>query len=283
MSKVFKLLLAIVIIAGVTWKVNDVTSKRPDTPDPMLVAKDGVCLGLNYHRVKKPHAWNKIVETLTGSDDLKRYNVYADEFQDQIRWMKQAGVHFATLGEIEGYVRGEAIPEKCVWLSFDDVDHTVYENAFPVLREEGVPFTLFVITGHVGETFQNLNLAPWHELEAMKDSGLADFGSHTNDMHYIEDGMAVFLDPANHDAFKRDLEASRAALNEQLGIDATAIAYPFGETDDAVTAIAESAGFTDAFILSPNPITNDNAPYFIDRYLLDKHVFDEFVKPYLSR
>lgn len=272
-----------ILVAGlfIIWKVQNVMSTKSEVPDPQLLAKDGVCLGLNYHRIKSPNLWNKTIEIVSGSDHLTRYNVYEDEFKDQITWMKQQGVHFATAKDISEYVRGNPIPDKCVWISFDDVDHTVYENAFPILIEEQVPFTLFVITGHVGERFQNLELSTWDELREMNESGLADFGSHTHDFHYIQDGQATFLDPAQHEAFREDLQTSRDTLQQELGLDVTTIAYPFGETDDAVTAIAQSAGYTDAFILSPNPITNENSSLFINRYLLDRHLFSEFVKPYL--
>lgn len=283
MRRVFKWILVFLVVVSVTWKVNDVASKRPSLPDPTQLTAKGTCVGFSYHRIKRPHFWNKTIETVTGSDDLKRYNVYADEFAEQIRWMKQQDAHFATLADVTGYVNGEPIPDRCVWVSFDDVDHTVYENAFPVLKQEGIPFTLFVITGHVGESFQNLQLASWDELREMKESGLADFGSHTHDFHYIQEGLATFRDPNNHEAFAKDLQMSRDTLQAELGVTTTAIAYPFGETDDAVTALIERAGYSEAFILSPNPITNENSPFFINRYLLDSHVFEGFVKPYLAR
>lgn len=282
MKRWVKWVIVLAVILFIVWKVQDVMSNDSEVPDPELLAKEGVCLGLNYHRIKTPNVWNKAVEMVSKSDNLTTYNVYEDEFEDQINWMKQQDVHFATAEELAGYVRGNPIPDNCVWLSFDDVDHTVYENAYPILKEAQVPFTLFVITGHVGERFQNLELSTWDELREMNESGLADFGSHTHDFHYIKDGQATFLNPAQHEAFRKDLNNSRDTLKAELGVNVTSIAYPFGETDDAVTAIAQSAGFTDAFILSPNPITNENSPLFINRYLLDQQLFEKFVKPYFT-
>lgn len=282
MKRWVKWVIVLAVILFIVWKIQDVMSNDSEVPDPELLAKEGVCLGLNYHRIKTPNVWNKAVEMVSKSDNLTTYNVYEDEFEDQINWMKQQDVHFATAEELAGYVRGNPIPDNCVWLSFDDVDHTVYENAYPILKEAQVPFTLFVITGHVGERFQNLELSTWDELREMNESGLADFGSHTHDFHYIKDGQATFLNPSQHEAFREDLNNSRDTLKAELGVNVTSIAYPFGETDDAVTAIAQSAGFTDAFILSPNPITNENSPLFINRYLLDQQLFEKFVKPYFT-
>lgn len=198
-------------------------------------------------------------------------------------WLQEEGVHFATQDDLPGYRAGEPIPDKCVWISFDDVDHTVYENAFPVLKDKQIPSTLFIITSHVGEAFQNLDLAPWTELKDMQTSGLADFGTHTHDMHYVKDGGAVFLPEDMQDELRQDLETSVAAIEKNLGTRVTTIAYPFGNTSDAVTETVQDLGFGQAFILSPNPITPDNDPFYSNRYLLDAELFELFVKPYFEQ
>lgn len=284
MMRYMKWLVVLLIIGGIAWKVYDVSSTtHEDVPDAALLPTENVCLGLNYHRVKQPNTWNKLVENVTGSSELVRYNVYADKFEQQMTWLQEEGVYFATQDDLLGYRAGEPIPDKCVWISFDDVDHTVYENAFPILKDKQIPFTLFIITGHVGEAFQNLDLAPWTELKDMQASGLADFGTHTHDMHYVKDGGAVFL-PADMQAeLRQDLETSVAAIEKNLGTRVTTIAYPFGNTSDAVTETVQDLGFEQAFILSPNPITPDNDPFYSNRYLLDAELFELFVKPYFEQ
>lgn len=278
-----KWIIVLLIVGAIAWKVYDVSSTtHEDVPDASLLPKANVCLGLNYHRVKQPNGWNKLVESVTGSSELIRYNVYADEFEKQINWLKRQDVHFATQTDLLAYRSSAPVPDKCVWISFDDVDHTVYENAFPILKRAEIPFTLFIITGHVGETFQNLDLATWDELRDMQASGLADFGTHTHDMHYMQDGQAVFLPESMQDELKRDLTKSTATIEEQLGTRVSTIAYPFGNTNDAVTSTVRDMGFEQAFILSPNPITPDNDQLYTNRYLLDAELFEFFVQPYLE-
>ena len=63
------------------------------------------------------------------------------------------------MGVLERYQEVGEFPEKCIWISFDDVDEAVYQNTFPILKENNIPFTLFVITGQVGKDFGNLKLA----------------------------------------------------------------------------------------------------------------------------
>lgn len=51
---------------------------------------------------------------------------------------------FIPIEEIESYYYHEKKINNCAHISFDDGDKTVYENAFPVLKEMSVPASLFV-------------------------------------------------------------------------------------------------------------------------------------------
>lgn len=153
MKRLIKWIILLVVILFIVWKVQDVMSNDTEVPDPELLAKKGVCLGLNYHRIKTPNVWNKAVEMVSKSDNLTKYYVYEDEFEEQINWMKQPNVHFATAEELAGYVRGNPTPDNSVWLSFDDVDHTVYENAYPILKEAASTVHIICHHGSCRRTF----------------------------------------------------------------------------------------------------------------------------------
>lgn len=283
-NKIVKWIILLLVPIGLVWKISSIPFETSTTmPDYETLAKENICLGLNYHRVYSPNLWNKTVEFITGTKELTTYNVYADEFAKQMKWLKDQEVFFATQNDLYEFRQGREIPEKCVWISFDDGDQSIYENAFPVLKQYNIPFTMYLITGHVGETFQNFNLATWDQLRTMQKSGLVDFGSHTHDMHYTKDGKAIFLNEGYTESFRHDLLQSKQTIKQELGIDISTIAYPFGETNKTITEIVQKEGFKQAFILSPNPITPNNAPFYTNRYLLDQEVFNQFVKPYIQR
>lgn len=283
-KKILPLAIIVCLTAAVVTKIFLLLADKEQNKDVYLpIPKENVCIILTYHRVRSQNIWNTSVEKLTNNKELKNYSVYTDEFIKQIDYLKDAGAYFATLEELDEFRNKGEFPDKCVLISFDDVDISVYKNAFPVLKEKNIPFTLFIIAGHVGnKDFNNLELASWEQLREMKNSGLVSFGSHTYDMHYLEDDKASFLDEEMYEEFKEDIEKSREVLKNQLDVEVTSLAYPFGETTDQVARSVSEAGFTGAFILSPHPVDSFSNPYYQCRYLIDRENFYKIIVPWLE-
>jgi peptidoglycan/xylan/chitin deacetylase (PgdA/CDA1 family) len=79
-------------------------------------------------------------------------------------------------------------PAPSVVLTFDDGFADVYANAWPRLRDLGLPFTLYLATGMVGGTMRwegstgtsaGAPALTWDQLAEMHDSGLMTIGNHT--------------------------------------------------------------------------------------------------------
>lgn len=287
-KKIFSLLimtcLVVVMIAAIAKvltlalntnvKANDVYSS---------ISKENVCVALNYHRVRDFSIWDKAIEKFTDNKELTTYSIYKDEFCSQMDYLIKSGAYFATPEELAEFRKEGIFPDKCVLISFDDVDISVYNNAFPILKERKIPFTLFIIGGQVGnKDFNNFEMASWDQLREMKDSGLASFGSHTYNMHYLEDGKAQFLDENMLDKFEKDIKKSREIIQKELGIEITCLAYPFGDDSDRVAKCVKDAGFKDAFILSPHPIDSHSDPYSQCRYLIDRVNFKNIIIQWLE-
>lgn len=75
-----------------------------------------------------------------------------------------------------------------VVLTFDDGFRDVSDNAWPLLRDRGVPFTVYLATGYVGGIMHwegSMARAPgaaltWEQLGEMVGSGLCTVGNHTH-------------------------------------------------------------------------------------------------------
>lgn len=284
-KKIIKSIAILAVISLLIIKVASVWNQNSieENGNYSDIANVKNCMALDYHRVRKRTLWNTVLEKVVAPHELVNYSIYADEFEEQIQKLQDAGAYFATLEEVENFRKNDSFPDKCVWICFDDGDDTLYKNAYPILKKKNIPFTVFVIAGQVGnKDFSNLTLSPWEELREMRDSGLASFGSHTYNMHYFEDTGAKFLEEDVYDDFFQDIKKSREVLKEELGVDVKSIAYPFGESSDTLGKLSEEAGFESGYILAPHPITADNDPFYLNRYMVNRENFDTIYKAWIN-
>ena len=137
-------------------------------------------------------------------------------------------------------------------VTFDDAYRSI-RATLPVLERLGVPATVFVCTGfadegrplRIPELRDDVDRAPqqfatlrWDELRELSERGVV-IGSHTV-------GHA-HLPRLGDQELERQLQDSRAEIEDELGLACRYVAYPFGEHDARVRRAAEHAGYDAAF------------------------------------
>jgi peptidoglycan/xylan/chitin deacetylase (PgdA/CDA1 family) len=125
-----------------------------------------------------------------------------------------------------------------VAVTFDDGFLNVRE-AVEQLLDHGVPVTIFVVSGRVGETndwqgrtypgIPSLPLLGWKDLEHLVARG-ATVEAHTQS-HPMLTRLSV-------DEIDGELRACRERLRERLGSECDHVAYPYGDLNDTVTTCA---------------------------------------------
>lgn len=197
---------------------------------------------LMYHRIGTvENAWEQ------------KYCVAPERFREHMRAIARRGFRPCSLGAFTAWLGGNApLPEKSILLTFDDGFLGVYEHAFPMLRDLGWPFTVFLVSGLLGQTDawtadsnpagRTYPLLGEREIAEMRRAGVS-FQSHTR-THPDLTG----LDDAALDA---ELAGSRRELEALLGAPVDCLAYPFGKVDDRVANAARAAGYRAAFSVQP--------------------------------
>jgi peptidoglycan/xylan/chitin deacetylase (PgdA/CDA1 family) len=140
-------------------------------------------------------------------------------------------------------------------VTFDDAYRSIAETATELVGM-GVGVTVFACSGYadtgaplaVPELAAEAEAHPtelatmtWDELATLARSGVT-IGSHTVSHAHLP---ALSLEEIT-----REIDASRAAIQQRLGIECETIAYPFGEHDERVRAAARAAGYQTAFALA---------------------------------
>lgn len=236
------------------------------------------CLVISYHRIIPS---NRIINILYGalvrySDDneITLYSITRHEFMDQLAFFKKHNIRILSLDEFHRYIDGDlVVPGKSVLLTFDDVDISVYKNAYDLMSKDNIPFVIFPISGNVGNSdFSGLHLCTWEQLNEMKDSGLAAMGSHTHNLHYMD---KVYKPPLlyrkNVDQFKSDLLLSIDSFKEHSNVDIESFCYPYGDSIKETDRVVKEAGIPLIFTLGEEIIQSNHKGATIDRLLLTRY------------
>lgn len=223
-------------------------------------------LALNYHRVRNNNPLNEIISIFSSSKEIKNYSVTTDQFESHIKWLKQHDAKFLTLKEFLKYKEKGKFPKRSVWINFDDMDNTVYDNAYPIIKKYKIPVTGYVITGHVGEqNFHNLDLISKSKLKEMYNSGLWEFETHTHDLHALGKNNKSKLLKVSDARATKDIKRSQRYLKENFEPSQRTIAYPYGLINESKKDAIKKAGIKYGFTLEEKAVTPKTNNYTIPR------------------
>ena len=143
-------------------------------------------------------------------------NISMDVFKRHVELILDANLSFYHPKKFEDEFN---LPkkEKKILLTVDDAFQSFYDNAWPYLKKNKIPFILFVSTEPVG----NKGYMNWEQIKEVEKSGFGVIGHHSHSHDYLIDkSQEIFLD---------DIETSNLIFKEKLGYVPTLFSYPFGE------------------------------------------------------
>lgn len=270
--KSFFVLLVIFIILS-NYSPSEIHAKQKE-----LKFAENSALALNYHRVRSDNFFDKLLYYSSNSKELKSYSISKSKFENQIKWLKAHDAHFLTEKELIKYKESGNFPKKSVWINFDDMDASIYKNAYPILKKHNVPATGFVITNRVGtKNFHNLNLITLDQLNEMKASGFWEFNSHTHDLHSLKKNKSLMVSASNI-KLENDIKKSNSYLKKHFSNQNDSIAYPYGQISDENITSLKNAGIKYGYTLEDKAITPNDNNYYIPRILMNDDTFNKLIQ-----
>ena len=186
-----------------------------------------------------------------------------DNLRIQMQYLKDHGYHPITMQELYDYVtKGEKLPSKPVCITFDDGYLDSYTIVYPMMKEFGYPWTLFLITDDVGKSYNRMT---WEQLKEMADSGAVTIANHTLS-HPKLHNLPTRAEKEN------EIIGANKALKYHLGIDNLWFAYPYGDYDDEVIDICKKAGIKLAVTTDAGRVHVGNYPYDLKRVYIGNNV-----------
>ncbi len=174
----------------------------------------------------------------------------------QMNYLRDHGYNPITMQELYDYItKGAPLPEKPVCITFDDGYLDSYTIVYPLMKEYGFPWTLFLITDDVGKPYNRMT---WDQLKEMADSHTVTIANHTLS-HPKLHNLATAKEK------EKEIVEANEALKYHLGIDNAWLAYPYGDYDDQVVEICKKAGIKMAVTTDSGRVHVGSYPYELKR------------------
>jgi hypothetical protein len=169
---------------------------------------------------------------------------------------------------------GPPLPPRTFVVTVDDGFENVYEYAWPIFRELGIPATVFLATAYLDTTepfpFDDWSAAgsplvpavSWRPLTTaqcaqMLAGGLVDLGSHTHTHDVFRD---------RPEALRQDVLESLTVLQQRFALTGIPFSFPFGIAEPALIAAVRGTGVLCSLTTKTSMVAPGSDPFGWGRF-----------------
>ncbi|SDG23701.1 Polysaccharide deacetylase [Limimonas halophila] len=204
-----------VLAAGTAPAAAEETGGTDDGP-----AVDNGAVVLMYHRF--------------GNEKYPSTNVRMEQFKNHVAELSKDTYTVLPLPAIvDALENNEPLPDHAVAITVDDAYESFFTKAWPLLKEAGLPVTLFAATQPIEDDYKTI--MSWDQLETFAQHELGTVGNHTHThAHMPEQSIDTNLE---------EIERSQALLKKHLGEKPDLFSYPYGEYSTDIAKLVAEKGF----------------------------------------
>ena len=172
-----------------------------------------------------------------GENKYPTTNIKMDQFSDHIKELIKTKYNVIKIQDGLNAIQNiSLVKDRSVIITIDDAYSSVFNNAWPILKKYGLPFTLFVSTDVIDN--KTPGYMSWEEIRILRDNGVT-IGSQTKShphMHNLSENQII-----------KELEFSNSRFVQEIGSKPEIFAYPYGEYNLNVVKKIKINGFKAAF------------------------------------
>ena len=161
-------------------------------------------------------------------------NIKIADFIKQIDLIKKNDFNFINANTFENNLLNFKNDKK-ILITIDDAFKSFYDRAWPILKNDKIPFLLFVSTREVGSK----GYMTWDQIREISKEKFVHIGNHSYSHDYLVD--------KKKNEISNDVNLAMADLKTNLGYNSPFFSYPFGEYNKNFKNIIKNFGFKYAF------------------------------------
>ena len=195
-----------------------------------------------------------------GEGQFPSTSIRMEQFKSHVLELRRKRYNILPITEIIQKINNrEKLPDLTIGLSIDDAYSSVYEKAWPLLREANIPFTLFISTDVVDR--QATGYMSWDQIRELKSSGVT-IGSQTKSHKHLP---LISIEDA-----KQEIDKANVRIKKEIGLHPDLFAYPYGEYNSSVRELIIDRGFKAAFTQSSGALHSYSDKFSLPRFALNE-------------
>ena len=175
-----------------------------------------------------------------GESKYPTTNISGEHFRQQMEYLQEENYQVLSLEQVRGfYQNSEDFPDKAVLITIDDAYRSVYDVAYPVLKDFGYPFTVFLYSESIEKRYPGMiNL---EMIEEMKRAGVT-FGNHTHTHPHLGIPSENLTEEEYRLWVRKEIKTCQDFLRKHE-IESDSIAFPYGESNQIILEEALRMGY----------------------------------------
>jgi peptidoglycan/xylan/chitin deacetylase (PgdA/CDA1 family) len=175
-----------------------------------------------------------------GDNRYPSTNIRVEQLEAQLDHLSNHGYTVVPLADVIAAISGEGgLPDRAIAITVDDAYRSVFEIGYPIFRERGMPFTVFVATDPVDRGLSDF--MTWDQMREMAESGVS-FANHGS----THDSLIERRSGEDRSAWlarvRADISKGARRLSDELAPIEGVFAYPYGEYDEATATVVAELG-----------------------------------------
>lgn len=200
-----------------------------------------------------------------GEENFPTTNVTIEQIEQHIEELSKDIYNVVPLRIItEALKEGETLPPRTIAITIDDGYKSIYDEAWPRLKEAKIPFTLFISTESVND--QNELSMTWDQIRELEADPLVDIGHHGH-------AHAHMTEISVGDAMA-DLDFADNIYREELGYVPDLFAFPYGEFSEGLLEAIEDRNYHAGFAQYSSVASSRSNMLAIPRFAFNENYSD---------